>query len=195
MKHASDAILSTVLLALSSPILLLCALAIKIDSPGPAIYWQFRCGRNGKPFRMFKLRTMVSDADWRRALLEKRKDVQGPVFKLFHDPRITRVGRLLRKTSLDELPQLYNVLKGEMSLVGPRPLAADEMRCCPSWRDHRLSVKPGITGLWQINGRSRAHFHDWIRHDVDYAKNVSLWLDAKIRFRTLTAVIRGSGAY
>lgn len=195
VKHASDALLSAALLALSSPILLLCAVAIKLDSPGPVFYWQFRCGRNGKPFRMFKLRTMVSDADVRRELLEKRKDVQGPVFKLFHDPRITRAGRLLRKTSLDELPQLYNVLRGEMSLVGPRPLAADEMRCCPSWRDHRLSVKPGITGLWQVSGRGRAHFHDWIRHDVEYAKNVCLWLDAKILFRTLAAVIRGSGAY
>jgi lipopolysaccharide/colanic/teichoic acid biosynthesis glycosyltransferase/choline kinase len=177
-----------------SPILLLCGIVIRTDSPGPVIFRQRRCGKNGKPFWMYKFRTMVEDADKLQADLRGRNETDGPVFKIFADPRITRVGRWLRRTSLDELPQLLNVLRGEMSLVGPRPLAAEEMRYCPAWRDRRLTVKPGITGLWQVNGRSRTRFHDWVQYDIEYVKNQSIALDVRILAKTLVAVIRRSGA-
>jgi lipopolysaccharide/colanic/teichoic acid biosynthesis glycosyltransferase len=194
-KALFDFVASAALLVFSSPLLLLCALAVKVDSKGPVIFRQRRCGKGGKPFSMFKFRTMTEDADQKQAELKKRNDTDGPVFKMVSDPRVTRVGRLLRRTSLDELPQLVNVLRGEMSLVGPRPLAAEEMRYCPAWRDRRLSVKPGITGLWQVSGRSGSKFHDWIRHDIDYVKRQSMALDLWILAKTLVVVFRRSGAY
>ena len=193
-KSLFDFVGAGLLLILSTPILLLCGLAIRLDSPGPVIFRQRRCGKNGKPFWMFKFRTMVKDADKKQSELQEQNETDGPVFKIVADPRVTRVGKVLRRMSLDELPQLLNVLRGEMSLVGPRPLASDEMRYCPAWRDRRLSVKPGITGLWQVNGRSRAKFHDWVRHDIEYVKRQSLLLDLQILAKTLLAVIRGSGA-
>jgi lipopolysaccharide/colanic/teichoic acid biosynthesis glycosyltransferase/NDP-sugar pyrophosphorylase family protein len=193
-KAVLDFVGAGALLILLSPIFLLCAVAIRLDSPGPAFFRQRRCGKNGKPFSMFKFRTMVEDADEKQAELRKQNDTDGPVFKMFADPRITRVGRVMRRTSFDELPQLLNVLLGEMSLVGPRPLATDQMRYCPAWRDRRLSVKPGMTGLWQVNGRSRSKFHDWVRHDIEYVKRQSMGLDLRILAKTVVAVIRGSGA-
>ena len=194
-KALFDFVGAGALLILLSPVLLLCAVAIRLDSAGPVFFRQRRCGKSGEPFWMFKFRTMVPDADEKQVELREKNETDGPVFKMLADPRITRVGRLLRRTSLDELPQLLNVVRGEMSLVGPRPLASDQMRYCPAWRDRRLSVKPGMTGLWQVNGRSRSSFHDWVKHDIDYVKRQSIGLDLRILAKTVVAVIRGSGAY
>ncbi|HAG50823.1 MAG TPA: hypothetical protein DCL42_05745 [Deltaproteobacteria bacterium] len=195
LKRFMDIMVSTAMFILLSPLLLITALAIKMDSDGSVIFKQQRCGRGGKDFEMLKFRTMVNNAEGMQHILSAKKDVDGPMFKLQNDPRVTRVGSVLRKTSLDELPQLMNVLKGEMSLVGPRPLAMNEMKFSPSWRGIRLKVKPGITGLWQVQGRSEASFHDWIRYDVYYVKNQSLWLDIKILLRTIAVVFRKIGAY
>lgn len=176
------------------PLLLLIALAVKLDSPGPIFFVQPRVGQDGRIFHMYKFRSMVVDAHTKQAQLRQTNDVDGPMFKLFHDPRLTRLGRLLRATSLDELPQLINVLRGDMSLVGPRPLVMSEMTCAPAWRDYRLMVKPGLTGLWQISGRSRNGFDGWVRLDIAYVKQQSLWLDFQILWRTFSAVIRRVGA-
>ncbi|MBI5903459.1 MAG: sugar transferase [Deltaproteobacteria bacterium] len=190
-----DILASAVLLALLSPVMLLICAMIKRDSEGPCVFSQKRCGKDGRDFVMYKFRTMVKDAPSLQQKLVAEKNVDGPMFKLFNDPRVTRIGEKLRKTSLDELPQLINVLRGEMSLVGPRPLVMDEMKFSPSWRSIRLKVKPGVTGLWQVQGRSEASFHDWIRYDVDYVKNQSLWLDLKILFKTVKVVFQKAGAY
>ncbi|MCC2643863.1 MAG: hypothetical protein K0S45_4276 [Nitrospira sp.] len=178
-------------LILAGPLMLLIALAIKLDSPGPVIFSQKRCGKGGKEFRMHKFRTMVPDAEQRQKDLRGHNDVDGPMFKLEEDPRITRMGKILRKTSLDELPQLLNVLRGEMSLVGPRPLAYDEMKFCPTWRDVRLSVHPGLTGLWQVTARNRNRFSEWIRYDLEYVRRHSLLLDLYILIRTARVLLKG----
>ncbi len=144
---------------------------------------------------MVKFRTMVKDAEKLQAELRPLSEVDGPVFKIENDPRSTPLGKLLRRYSIDEMPQLWNVLKGEMSLVGPRPLAAKEMRFCPAWRDVRLKVRPGITGLWQVSGRSKTSFHDWIRLDVEYVRDQSIFRDFQILFRTLSVVFRAMGSF
>ena len=197
LKRVMDISIAVVLLLILSPIFILIALAIKMDSksPGPIFFIQKRCGRNGKMFEMFKFRTMVASAEQIHVELLSRKDIDGPMFKMVNDPRVTRFGRILRKTSLDEIPQLINVIRGEMSLVGPRPLITEEMRFNLSWRDIRLRVKPGITGLWQVEGRSEAPFYDWIRYDVEYVKNQSLRMDIKILFKTIKVVFKKAGAY
>lgn len=195
LKRIMDVVLSALGILFLLPLFLLIAIAIRIDSQGPVFYPQKRCGIRGKLFNMIKFRTMVANAEELHKDLIHLKECDGPMFKISNDPRVTRLGRILRKTSLDELPQLFNVLKGEMSLVGPRPLIMDEMRFSPSWRDIRLKVKPGITGLWQIQGRSEASFHDWIRYDIYYVKHQSLWLDMKILFKTVKVVLRKVGAY
>ena len=190
-----DLMISAVCLILCAVPLLLIALAIKIDSPGPIVYSQIRRTKGGRKFFMLKFRSMVIDAD---KMLDKMQDINqsdGPMFKIKKDPRLTRVGKFLRQTSLDELPQLFNVLKGDMSLVGPRPLAMNEMKWSPRWRDIRLQVKPGITGIWQIKGRSNSQFHDWIESDIDYVKNQSIALDIKIMIKTVISVCKGTGAY
>jgi lipopolysaccharide/colanic/teichoic acid biosynthesis glycosyltransferase/ADP-glucose pyrophosphorylase len=194
-RRILDVVVSAAGIILLLPLLLLIAIAIKIDSHGPLFYIQKRCGLRGKLFNMIKFRTMVENAEDLQKELLVRNEVDGPLFKISDDPRVTKLGRILRKTSLDEIPQLFNVLKGEMSLVGPRPLIMDEMKFSQTWRDTRLKVKPGITGLWQIQGRSKAPFHDWIRYDISYVKNQSLWLDIKILFRTLKAVLKMAGAH
>ncbi len=194
-KRAMDLMISAVCLILCAVPLLLIALAIKIDSPGPIVYSQIRRTKGGRKFFMLKFRSMVIDAD---KMLDKMQDINqsdGPMFKIKKDPRLTRVGKFLRQTSLDELPQLFNVLKGDMSLVGPRPLAMNEMKWSPRWRDIRLQVKPGITGIWQIKGRSNSQFHDWIESDIDYVKNQSIALDIKIMIKTVISVCKGTGAY
>ena len=195
MKRLMDITLSAAVFVAILPVLLIIALAVKLDSTGPVFFRQKRCGKGGYDFRMLKFRTMVQDAESQQEKLAARNNIDGPMFKLADDPRVTRVGAFLRRTSLDELPQLINVLIGEMSLVGPRPLVMDEMKCSPSWREIRLRVKPGMTGLWQVSGRSEGHFHDWIRHDVHYVMNQSLWLDLKILFRTVKVVFKKVGAY
>lgn len=175
------------------PLFLIVAILIKLDSEGPVFYTQRRCGKDRKEFGMYKFRSMVKDAHLLRPLLTN--EVEGSVFKIKHDPRVTRVGRLLRRTSMDELPQLFNVVFGEMSIVGPRPLAEEEMVADENWRRLRLTVKPGITGLWQVKGRGNREFSEWIRYDIEYVKNQSLFLDIKVILMTFGAVLRGRGAY
>jgi lipopolysaccharide/colanic/teichoic acid biosynthesis glycosyltransferase/dTDP-glucose pyrophosphorylase len=195
LKRGIDLSAALVGLVLQLPVILVVAIAIKLNSPGPVFFRQNRCGRHGRDFRMIKFRTMVKDAEKMQAELRPLSEVDGPVFKMEDDPRSTTLGRLLRKYSIDELPQLWNVLKGEMSLVGPRPLAAREMQFCPAWRDVRLKVRPGITGLWQVSGRSKTSFHDWIRLDIEYVREQSTLLDFKILFRTLSVVFRAMGSF
>lgn len=195
IKRLVDLTAAAMLLILLSPLIIGLSIIIKLDSDGPSVFRQRRCGRHGKDFVMYKFRTMVKDASALQQTLASKSNVDGPMFKLQKDPRITRIGGFLRKTSLDELPQLFNVLKGDMSLVGPRPLVMDEMKFSPSWRNIRLRVKPGITGLWQVEGRSEASFQDWIRHDVFYVKKQSLFLDLKILFKTMKVVLNKVGAY
>ena len=196
LKQVMDLAGSATLLLVGLPIFLLIALAIKLSSPGPVLFRQKRAGLNGRPFTMYKFRTMVSNADQLKAELAALNEMSGPVFKVSNDPRVTRVGRFLRKSSLDELPQLLNVLRGEMSLVGPRPLPVDEVRRFDDVAHRRrLSVKPGLTCLWQVRGRNQiADFRDWVRLDLEYIDNWSLWLDLKILIRTIPVVFSGAGA-
>lgn len=185
VKRVIDIVASALALSILSPLLLLIAMAIKIDTPGPVFFSQRRCGLWGKEFNMYKFRSMVVNAEELKTELMKINEVDGPMFKIISDPRVTRVGRILRATNLDELPQFWNVLLGDISLVGPRPLAMEEMRLNPQWRDTRLSVPPGITGYWQIEAHDKVHFAEWIRCDIDYVRNFSFWLDMKILLRTI----------
>ncbi len=179
-KRAFDLAFSLAALVAAAPLMALVAAAIRADSPGPVIFSQRRCGRHGRVFKMYKFRTMVQDAEEIKAQIENLNEVDGPTFKITEDPRVTRVGRWLRSSNLDELPQLWNVLKGDMALIGPRPLSMSEMRLNPRWRDLRLSVRPGLTGLWQVESKSKTSFADWIRYDIQYVCNFSPWMDAKI---------------
>jgi exopolysaccharide biosynthesis polyprenyl glycosylphosphotransferase len=196
VKQLMDTVGSFLALALGWLFFALIALLIKLTSPGPVFFRQQRSGINGRPFTIYKFRTMVTNAEQLKHELAAMNEMTGPVFKVTNDPRITRVGKVLRKFSLDELPQLYNVLRGEMSLVGPRPLPVDEVRQFYDLAHRRrLSVKPGITCLWQISGRNDvADFKDWVRLDLEYIDNWSLWLDIKILWRTLPAVVAATGA-
>jgi lipopolysaccharide/colanic/teichoic acid biosynthesis glycosyltransferase len=182
------------LLALS-PLFLFTALAIKIESPGPILFRQLRVGRAGRPFYCLKFRSMSADAESRKADLAHLNEVDGPVFKIKHDPRITRVGRILRKYSLDELPQLINVVRGEMTLVGPRPPLPREVEQYDDWMLRRLDVAPGITCLWQISGRSDTNFEQWMRLDMEYIETRCFVKDVSILLRTIPAVLFGRGAY
>jgi lipopolysaccharide/colanic/teichoic acid biosynthesis glycosyltransferase len=180
---------------LLSPIFVLTAVLIKITSPGPVFFVQERVGLNKRRIGVYKFRTMVPGAEKKQAELESLNEAGGPVFKIKNDPRITPFGKILRKTSIDELPQLFNVLKGDMSLVGPRPLPVrDYEGFDKDWHRRRFSVRPGITCLWQINGRSDTSFEKWMELDMEYIDNWSLWLDLKILAGTIPAVLKGSGA-
>ena len=178
------------------PVIPAIALAIKLTSPGPVLFRQQRSGLNGAPFTIFKFRTMSSNAEQLKHELAAMNEMSGPVFKVTNDPRITPLGKFLRKWSLDELPQLFNVLRGEMSLVGPRPLPVDEVkRFNDLAHRRRLSVKPGLTCLWQVSGRNQiSDFKEWVRLDLEYIDNWSFWLDVRILFRTIPAVLRSTGA-
>jgi lipopolysaccharide/colanic/teichoic acid biosynthesis glycosyltransferase len=191
LKRTFDLLLASAALCAALPVMALVALAVKLDSKGSILYGQTRCGRAGRKFRMLKFRSMREDADQIKESLLDRNEADGPVFKITDDPRLTRVGRLLRRYSLDELPQLWNVLCGDMSVVGPRPLAEEELRLCPSWREARLQVKPGLTGLWQVSAREEGAFHNWIQHDLGYVRERSLLLDLKIVMRTVAALAKG----
>ncbi len=182
------------LLALA-PALALIAIAIKLDSPGPVLYRQQRIGKHGTPFSMLKFRSMCQDAERRQQQLRAHNEATGPLFKMRRDPRVTRVGGLLRRWSLDELPQLVNVLQGEMSLVGPRPPIPSEVEQYEEWQLGRLRAVPGLTGLWQVSGRSEVPFHDMVRLDLHYIRNWSLGLDFEILLRTIPAVLTNRGAY
>jgi exopolysaccharide biosynthesis polyprenyl glycosylphosphotransferase len=195
-KTVLDRVGAFVLLVATSLIFLVTAVAIKLTSPGPILFRQQRSGLNGRPFTMLKFRSMVSDAEQLKQELAALNEMAGPVFKLTQDPRVTRVGRIIRRFSIDELPQLVNVLRGEMSLVGPRPLPVDEVKRFDDFSHRRrLSVKPGLTCLWQISGRNEVKdFRDWVRLDLEYIDNWSLWLDVKILLRTIPVVLIGTGA-
>ena len=172
----------------------ICALAVKLSSPGAVLYPWRVIGHHGREFTSYKLRTMVANADELKVLLMAGNEMNGPVFKMSKDPRVTKVGRVLRKFSLDELPQLFSVLKGEMSLVGPRPAFRTELERYEFWQMRKLSIKPGITCLWQVRGRNAiADFNDWVKMDLEYIDNWSLWLDLKILLWTAKAVLGGTG--
>ena len=177
-----------------APLFALVAVAIRLTSPGPALFSQRRVGLGGKHFTMYKFRTMVVAAEQQQAKLMAMNEQQGPVFKIRNDPRITPLGRLLRSTSIDELPQLWNVFKGEMSLVGPRPPLAKEVRQYQPWQGRRLDVTPGLTCLWQIQGRSTIGFTEWMRLDIRYIRSRSLWQDIGLLLRTVPAVLSRRGA-
>lgn len=182
-------------LLLLSPLFLVCALAVKLTSRGSALFVQTRCGLGGVPFKFYKFRTMVEDAEDRKADLAHLNEMTGPVFKIRRDPRITKVGAFLRKSSLDELPQLWNVLRGDMSLVGPRPPTPGEVEQYSTRQAQRLSVMPGITGLWQVSGRSDiADFERWIDLDLEYARRWTFWMDLRILLKTALVVILARGA-
>jgi exopolysaccharide biosynthesis polyprenyl glycosylphosphotransferase len=195
-KRLFDIVVSSMLLLLLLPLLLVIAAGVKLSGPGPVLFAQNRVGLGKRRFKMYKFRTMVADAEQRIAQLEHLNEVSGPVFKLKDDPRITSFGKLLRKCSLDELPQLINVVKGEMSLVGPRPLPVrDYEGFNQDWQRRRFSVRPGLTCLWQIAGRSTIPFETWMRLDLDYIDGWSFWLDIQILWRTIPAVMKGFGAF
>jgi lipopolysaccharide/colanic/teichoic acid biosynthesis glycosyltransferase len=190
-----DVSVSLLAMLILSPLFLLVGLIVKLTSSGPALFFQDRVGLNKRRFRLYKFRTMVVDAERRQRELEHLNEASGAVFKIMNDPRLTPVGKFLRKTSIDELPQLFNVLKGDMSLVGPRPLPVrDYQGFNQDWQRRRFSVRPGITCLWQVNGRSTVHFEKWMELDMQYIDQWSLSLDFKILARTIPAVIRGAGA-
>jgi exopolysaccharide biosynthesis polyprenyl glycosylphosphotransferase len=194
-KRAFDIVVAAALLLVLLPLFALIALLIKLDSHGPVLFRQVRTGKDGKPFVFLKFRGMVADAEQRRAELEALNEADGPIFKIRRDPRVTRVGRVLRRTSLDELPQLWNVLRGDMSLVGPRPPLPDEVARYAPWQRGRLAVRPGLTGLWQVSGRSLLGFEQMVMLDLEYIACWSLALDLRIVLRTIGAVLSMRGAY
>ncbi|MDD5254596.1 MAG: sugar transferase [Candidatus Omnitrophica bacterium] len=195
IKRFLDVAVAGFLLVLLFPVLLCIALLIKLDSPGPVLYISKRCGKRGRVFDFYKFRSMIKDADRYKERLNLQSEVQGPIFKIRRDPRITRFGKILRKYSLDELPQLINVIKGDMSLVGTRPFPVEETKKIENKYITRLNIKPGITGLAQISGRSNLPFRNWVRWDTWYINNWSLGLDLKILLKTVIVVIKGTGAY
>jgi exopolysaccharide biosynthesis polyprenyl glycosylphosphotransferase len=198
VKRLIDIVVSAAAIIVLSPVMVLTAVLVKLTSPGPIFFVQKRLGRNKRMFDIYKFRTMVMDAEKRLKDLEHKNEADGAVFKIKNDPRITSIGRFLRKTSIDELPQLFNVLKGDMSLVGPRPLQVRDYELfetfCQDWQRRRFSVRPGITCLWQIKGRSSTTFEKWMELDLQYIRNWSLWLDLEILAKTVPAVLKGSGA-
>jgi exopolysaccharide biosynthesis polyprenyl glycosylphosphotransferase len=195
IKRGIDIFVSFVGLIILFPVFLIVALIIKLTSPGPVFFKQERVGKNRLRFACYKFRSMYKDAEKRQKELEHLNEVSGPVFKMKNDPRITPFGRFVRKSSLDELPQLINVLKGEMSLVGPRPPTPQEVENYTQRELRRLEVTPGITCIWQVSGRSEIPFDKWVDMDIEYIDNQSLWLDFKILLKTIPAVLSGRGAY
>jgi exopolysaccharide biosynthesis polyprenyl glycosylphosphotransferase len=195
-KRALDVAVAALLLAALSPLLLLVAVLVRLTSRGGAVFRQERAGMNGRTFTLYKFRTMVQGAEKDRQMLEARNELDGPAFKIKEDPRVTGLGKFLRKTSIDELPQLWNVIKGDMSLVGPRPLPVYEVEKFEPWQRRRMSMRPGITCLWQVSGRSRmVSFSEWMKLDLEYVDRWSLGLDVKILLRTIPAVLAAKGAY
>ena len=194
-KRLLDIVGASIALLMALPVMLLTAIAIKLESVGGAFFHHTRLGQGGRPFEFYKLRSMCQEAVVARAAIEGLNEVSGPVFKIRRDPRLTAVGRVIRQLSIDELPQLWHVLTGEMSLVGPRPPVPEEVLRYEPWMLERLSVKPGLTCIWQVSGRSDIDFERWMQLDVQYVRNRSLWLDLKILLQTIPAVLTGRGAY
>ncbi|GAA0486584.1 sugar transferase [Salinibacillus aidingensis] len=195
-KRAIDILGSIFGIIILSPLFLMVSLLIKIeDSKGPVIFKQKRIGKDETSFYMYKFRSMVSNAEELKEKLIEQNEATGPVFKIKEDPRVTRIGRFIRRTSIDELPQLFNVLKGEMTLVGPRPPLVDEVKEYTSYERQRLSVRPGLTCYWQVSGRSNLSFEEWVRLDLQYIKNRSFWLDMKLILRTFLVLFGSKDAY
>jgi len=194
-KRAFDLVGGAAIALLLVPVVPLVALMIRFDSEGPVFYRQDRVGKGGRLFKFYKFRSMRVDSDRMRAELESRNELTGPVFKIKDDPRVTAVGHFLRRSSLDEIPQIFNVLKGDMSIVGPRPALPGEVAKYEAWHRRRLEVKPGITCLWQVAGRSQVDFDEWMRLDIEYMSRRSLGTDLAIFFKTIPAVIARRGAY
>ncbi|HYW68844.1 MAG TPA: sugar transferase [bacterium] len=195
IKRPLDVCASLIGLILLSPLFLVLAILVKVDSHGPVFFKQMRVGKDGREFEFYKFRSMVQDAEALKNKLMHLNELEGPVFKISDDPRITPIGRFLRRTSLDELPQLFNVLRGDMSLVGPRPPLPAEVANYESWQRQKLAVLPGITCLWQISGRNHIGFTEWMRLDIEYIRRQSLGVDVKILARTLPAVLLRKGAF
>lgn len=195
LKRVLDVTVAVIAIILTSPIMLITALLIKLESPGPVIFKQVRVGKDGEHFYCYKFRSMYVDAEQRLRELQAKNEADGPVFKMKRDPRVTRVGRVIRKLSIDELPQLFNVLKGEMSLVGPRPALPSEVAKYTYEQIGRLHAIPGITGLQQVSGRSDLDFKRWVELDLQYIAEQSIWKDIEILLRTIPAVLLGRGAY
>jgi lipopolysaccharide/colanic/teichoic acid biosynthesis glycosyltransferase len=196
VKRMMDIVISGALLVLLAPLFAIIALAIKLTTPHLPLFYPWEVvGFKGRRFTGYKFSTMVADADARRSELIAQNEMQGPVFKIRNDPRVTPVGRILRKFSLNELPQLWSVLKGDMSLVGPRPAFPHELEGYEMWHKRKLCVRPGMTCLWQVRGRNKiSRFDDWVRMDLEYIDNWTLWLDVKILVRTAWAVVAGTGS-
>ena len=194
-KRWFDLVAASLLILILSPVMLAAAVLIKLTSPGPVLFRQERMGLNGRRFTMYKFRSMYVDAEARLKELMDKNEMSGPVFKMADDPRITPVGRFLRKFSIDELPQLFNVVKGDMSLVGPRPPIYREVKEYQRWQRRRLSMRPGITCIWQVSGRNEIDFEEWMALDLQYIDNWSFWLDLKLLFKTIPAVLAGRGAH
>ena len=195
LRRSFDVVFAAGALALLAPTALLVGLAIRLDSPGPVLFRQTRIGKDGKPFTLLKFRTMHRDAETRRAALLDGSDRQGLCFKARRDPRVTRVGRILRRFSLDETPQFWNVFRGDMAIVGPRPALPEEVAAYPARARRRLAVKPGLTGIWQVSGRAEVGFDTMIEMDLDYVRAQSLGLDLRLIARAFGAVLTGRGAY
>lgn len=193
-KRALDILGALLAMVLLSPVMVIAAIGIKLTSKGPIIFKQDRAGLGGRPFKIYKFRTMVTDAEARKRDLRKYSEQDGPAFKLSNDPRITGIGHFLRKTSIDELPQLWNIVRGDMSLVGPRPLPVEEANKCTQWQRRRLDVTPGLTCIWQVRGRSRVTFADWVRMDVEYIRRRTLFHDISLLAQTIPAVLMRRGA-
>ena len=195
VQRAGDLVFALAGVLLLLPLFVLIALLIRLDSPGPVLFIQKRVGKNGRVFSCYKFRSMIANAETVRHQIEARNERNGPVFKVRNDPRITRAGRRLRKSSLDELPQLLNVIKGDMSLIGPRPALASEVAFYTPKQRGRLAVRPGLTGLWQVSGRADLSFEESIALDLHYVSHQSLRLNAHVLWRTLPAILTGRGAY
>lgn len=195
VKYCFDRIASLILLICFSPVLLIVALGVKLTSPGRIFFKQYRAGLNGRRFLCYKFRSMVEDAERLKEKLKERNEISGPAFKISDDPRITHFGHFIRRSSLDELPQLWNVLRGDMSLVGPRPLPVEEVKMFEGWHRRRLTMKPGITGMWQVNGRSNIeNFDNWAKMDLAYIDRWNLWVDIAILLKTIPVVLFSKGA-
>ena len=195
VKRLVDVVGAALALVLLSPVLLVAATGVRLTSRGPVFFSQQRTGEHGREFRFFKFRSMALNSEQERDQILDLDETDGPIFKIREDPRMTPIGRLLRRTSIDELPQLWNVLRGDMSLVGPRPLPTEEANQCSDWEAQRLAVRPGITCIWQVSGRSELDFQTWVEMDLRYIEVWSLWYDLKLLARTVPAVLSGRGAY
>ena len=195
VKRIGDLVVSLSMLVLLSPVLLIIAATIKLTSTGPVLFSQVRIGKGGKPFRFYKFRSMVANAENLKDSLNNLNEKMGPIFKMRKDPRVTGVGQFLRKYSLDELPQLFNILNNDMSLVGPRPPVPGEVIKYEPWQFRRLSVTPGLTCIWQTSGRSKVSFDEWVKMDLAYIDTWSFWLDIKLLIKTVKTVITADGAY